>query len=305
MTKKNIYAIVDVGGTKILLLLVQEDGTVIYRKKHHTLHDEGSPELDRQINSIIQEALDKNTPLKGVGVCVAALIDYNTGELVSAPNLPTSPRYPLREKLRKEWSVPVLVENDGNAAVLGEVHCGAAQGMKNVIYVTVSTGIGAGFFLQGRLYRGTRGFASELGHIKSFGGLNCSCGGEGCLETEASGEAISRKANELFNPDQIDNLSTREVFEEKRRGNIKASELVDDAVEKLGNALANLVTLLDPQAIVIGGGVSAEEAILFPGIKKRLCSYSFNPVVDEIKLCRAELDPESGIWGMYSLLLDI
>lgn len=300
---RDVYAVVDVGGTKLLLIMVQPDGTVVYREKFSTLKESEEFDLADEINRAMEEGLKAgNYSLMGAGVCMAGLLDFRTGQIFSAPNLPVPYRYPLGEKLKEKWKVPVMVENDCNAAVLGEVFFGAARGKSHVIYVTVSTGIGTGFFLQNRLYRGARGFAAEAGHTKTFGDLTCNCGGKGCLESETSGEAISRKAVERLANTGIEEISTREVFQKARKGDPDAAALIEEALEKLGLGLANLVTLLDPEAVIIGGGVSAEEETIFPRIREGITAYSFNPAAAEVEIRKAELEPEAGVWGMFQLL---
>ncbi len=297
------YAVVDIGGTKVLLLFLHADGTVLYRVKSSTSAGVDKEELACFINRMIKEAAaSQELNIKGVGVCIAGLLDYHNGEIISAPNIELPGRYPLRDLMQKEWEVPVLIENDGNAAVLGEVFFGAARGLSNVIYVTVSTGIGSGFYLNNQLYRGSRGYASEMGHIKGFGFLSCKCGGEGCLEAEASGEAIARKAVAKMEKEWENKaVRTAEVFEKSRKGDPIASEVVEESLEKLGLAFANLVTVLDPQAIVVGGGVSNENYLL-DKIKYYIQEISFNPGAEDVLVTRAELDPESGIWGMFYLI---
>ncbi len=301
-----VYAVIDVGGTKLLLLLIDPCGNVVYRKKLSTAagSDEGGYMVKR-INDAVKKGLKAHRyckgALKGMGLCLAALVDLE-GNIHSAPNLPWLPTVNIKELMHEAWSVPVAVENDCNAAVVGEVFGGAARGLKNVIYVTVSTGIGAGFFLEGRLYRGARGFAAELGHTGPYGSLTCNCGGVGCLESEASGNSIARKGEKELKVRDTGAISTADVFSLAGEGEVEAVNIVDEATDKLGLSFANLVTLLDPEAIVVGGGVSAEGERLLNKIRENMVNYSFNPGAREVRILRAALEPESGAWGMYRLI---
>lgn len=301
---EKVDAILDIGGTKILLVLFDQKGKQVFKERFPTLPEkEENTDLLERINFIINQALvDTNTIIKGLALCVPGPVDFKTGTIINAPNLSWKDQMPLRELMQQYWSVPIVIENDANAAVFGEAVAGSGQGMENVIYVTISTGIGAGFYLQGEIYRGSRGFAAELGHTKYFGSRLCRCGGIGCLESEASGESIAYKGREIFRSSQGNNINTAEVFLKARRNCSLAIQLVDEMVESLGLAFANLATLLDPDIMVIGGGVSAEGEYLLKKIKQKMIDYAYHPEIEQVKLTRALLEPESPIWGMYYLL---
>ena len=160
----------------------------------------------------------------------------------------------LKDYFRKTWGCPLYIENDANAAVLGEVYYGAARGHRHVIYITISTGIGGGLFLDGQLYRGAGGFAGEIGHTKSYGeGRTCGCGGSDCLEAWASGRGIARSAGRRGE----DGWDTARIFARAARGDHRARELVDQAVTDIATGVANLVTFLNPSCVVLGGSVAA------------------------------------------------
>ena len=163
-----------------------------------------------------------------------------------------------------------------------------------------STGVGGGLYLNGQLYRGHDGFAGEVGHLKLFGHNLCGCGKRGCLESIASGGAMGRIARDRISPE----MTCAGLFAESRRGNKEALQIVNEGIESLGLSLANLVTLLNPEYIVIGGGVSKEGAPLLRELQKYIDQYLSLPLYNDVKLVRAKLDPESGIWGVYSLLQD-
>jgi len=297
------YAVLDVGGTKLLLVLFDLKGEIVFKEKYPTSNKDEGFDLTRRINKLISEALETaGTRLKGLAICVPGPVDFNNGTIINTPNLPWEDHIPIGGIMQRYWSVPVIVENDANAAVLGEAVAGAGQGLDNVIYITVSTGIGAGFYLQGDIYRGSRGFAAEIGHTKNFGSRVCKCGAVGCLESEASGEAVAHKGEELLESVGGESINTAEVFKRSRENDLLAQKLVHEMIKNLALAFANLSTLLDPDVIIIGGGVSAEGASFIEAIKDQMMNYSYPPELEGVKLVKADLEPDSAIWGMYHLL---
>jgi len=301
--EREVYAILDIGGTKLLLALLESGGQVVFKEKYPTISPSGREGLTNRINRLIGESLNMTgSKLKGLAISVPGPVDFNSGKVINTPNLSWEDEMPVAEIMSREWSVPVIVENDANAAVLGEALFGAARGKSNVIYVTVSTGIGAGFYLQGEIYRGARGFAAEVGHTKNFGSRVCNCGGKGCLESEASGESISQKGQEVLKADEGNRIETADVFKRARQNDPPAVKLIDEVAEHLGRAFANLATLLDPDAIVVGGGVSAEGESFLTKVKTRMEKHAYYPVVGRVALVKALLEPESPLWGMYYLI---
>ncbi len=310
MHKKKIYCILDIGGTKIISLLINEYQEIIYRDKYPTAGEAGRINLLAQINRAVEKTtalINETHVLEGIGICVAAYVDSQTGELMGASNLPVTENLPLRKTLADQWKVRVLIENDANAAVAGEVHYGAARGAENAVYVTISTGIGCGLYLEGRLIRGFKGFAGELGHIKTFAGNRlCGCGKQGCLETVASGTAVAGIARDLTGDEQADGnpgqLDSASVFARARAGHDQALRIVNQAGESVGLAFANIITLLNPEYVVVGGGMSKEGDYFLQKIEKYIRHYTSTPAGNCYKMVRAGLDADSGIWGMFYLL---
>jgi glucokinase len=224
-----------------------------------------------------------------------------------SPNLNWHIPVALGDLLTEALSTPVLIENDANAAVLGEVYCGAAKGYRDVIYVTISTGIGGGLFLNGQLYRGSSGFAGEIGHTKPFGkGRPCKCGGSDCLETWASGSAITRSAKSLWDKEDLESaeITTAAVFNEADSGNSMAQNIIEHALENTGRGLSNLVNLLNPACLVIGGGVAGARPGYLRKVAAIIRNEAIRPSVEitPLKIVAAKLEPEAGVWGMFALL---
>lgn len=309
--ENKVYAIADVGGTKILLLLAGPDRNVILRRKLPT-PEEATPEMvvkaiDEALSRALKETGVSPQSLAGLGVCIAALLNFETGIIYESPNLDWHEPVPFRKMLRRRFSCPVYLENDCNAAILGEVTYGAARGHSDAAYITISTGIGAGLYLNGRIYRGSGGFAGEIGHFKRFGqGRRCGCGGYDCLEAWASGEGIARSAGMLWDGSAPSTgpLNTAAVFDRAEAGDLLALSIIEQAVEDIGIGLANLATLLNPSCMVIGGGVARHRPVLIGQIREKMKHFAVAPVVkvSPVEVVAAQLEPEAGAWGMYAMM---
>ena len=294
------------------MLLINDKGEVVLREKRSTPKPATPEALIRLIRLILADAAaieekGREPALAGLGVCIAGFIETEKQIVHQSPNLNWHTPVPFGKLLAEDFTCPVIIENDANAAVLGEVYFGSATGHDNVIYITLSTGIGGGLFLNGRLYRGATGFAGEIGHIKPYGtGRECKCGGCDCLETWASGSAIAKSASLLWDEKTIESggFSAEEVFAMADKGNELASTIINNAAEQTGRGLANLVTLLNPSCIVIGGGVASGRPDYFKKVIDLMEAYSIKPSVKitSVEVTKAQLEPEAGIWGMYALL---
>ncbi len=310
--KQKLFWTIDIGGTKILLLLIDSKGQVLFRQKIKTPKpSEPQAVVDAIVETIQSEAEPKKLGLKaelaGLGICTAGFVDHQEGLVHQSPNLEWHKPVPLEYYFKQRVNCPILIENDTNAAVVGEVLYGAACGHKDVIYVTLSTGIGGGLFLNGCLYRGADGFAGEIGHTKAFGqGRPCKCGNTDCLETWASGSALARSARELWDDKEQKggHITTAWVFEQADQGNTLAQSIIDHAAYSIGLGLSNLVTLFNPTCLVIGGGVATNRTDFFIQITETIRNKSIKPAVEitTLTITPAALEPEAGIWGMYSLL---
>ena len=242
---------IDLGGTKIALGVLEGE-ELVYEARVAT-PGEGAEAVLQVMTAAAREALAESpAAVTAVGVGSPGPIDYQTGVVTYAPNIPDFANVPVVEHLRQALGLPVFLENDANAAALAEHHLGAARGATNSFFVTVSTGIGGGVIVNNRVWRGAHGQAGELGHVTVLpGGPVCGCGNRGCLEAVASGRALARDASYAY----ARPVETPQLFELWRGGEAKAAALVAGAAEYLGVALADVQKLLDPEVIVIGGGV--------------------------------------------------
>ena len=308
---KPLYAAIDLGGTKIYTVLADSSGKILAQVRLDTLGQSGPDIVMGQIIQSVQDVYAQaktDGTIKAVGVCAAGFFDWKKRVLIQSPNIPGWVNIPLEERLSCILGVPVIAENDANAAALGEARLGAGQGCHNLIFVTVSTGVGAGLILNNQIYRGTGGFAGEIGHmvVKPDGPL-CGCGRYGCLETMASGTAIARMANEAVERGvdtlltQTEFITSEQVFEAARKRDKLAQQVVKEAIHYLGIGLVNTINLLNPEVVVIGGGVSeAGESLLLP-LQTIIANHAI-PAAANVVLKKATLGIEAGVIGMLCLL---
>jgi glucokinase len=254
---------VDIGGTKVRAALVSEDGNVMLKLNAPTDPKVGADAAGDAVAQVLSEAGQR---VDAVGAAVAGFIEHPAGRIAFAPNLRySSPE--IGRELTLRFNLPVVVENDANAAAWAEYKCGAGREVSNLVMVTVGTGIGGGAIVDGRLYRGSRGFAAEFGHIPvTRDGPRCPCGASGCLEAVASGTALARAAREQVkdHPDsrvlelaggEPEKITGVMVGEASRSGDPFAGQLVREIGTWLGVGLTGLARAFDPGRIVVGGGV--------------------------------------------------
>ncbi len=313
------YGAIDLGGTKIYTVISDEQGKILAHLRTATAKD-ASPEvvalqMRDSLDALLQEIGGAPDQLTGVGVCVAGYFDQISRRLVYSPNLQKWEDIPIEGLLTECFGVPVKVENDANAAAVGEWAAGAAKGKKDVLYLTVSTGIGAGLILNNRLYRGSRGLAGEAGHIPvNPDGVICGCGRSGCLETEASGTAIARLAAQAATTGKSEMLlayhqkkasaggiEAEDVFAAAKRGDETAQRIIRRTTGYLAMGIAGMINMFNPEMIVIGGGVSqAGEALLEP-LREQIKIRAIPALTEHLTIKRASLGTESGVIGMLNL----
>lgn len=313
MQKKYIIGI-DLGGTKISAAISDTGGNIFYKKTVPTLTSEGPASVVGRIENLIEEAIKyKNASsdeVAGIGIGSPGPLDPKKGVILDAANLPGFVNLPLAEPIEKKFGIKTYVENDANAAALGELWFGAGRGCRNFVYVTVSTGVGGGIIINGDIYQGNTGNAGEIGHITiDPSGPRCNCGNYGCLEVLASGTAVARIANERLagGEDSIlkdcEKVTSKEVFEAAANGDKLASDVVAYCLNYLGIGMANLVHLFDPERIVIGGGVSKAGPIVFDTVRKVIKQRCFKKLAETVQVVPAELGVESGLVGALGVVL--
>ncbi len=267
MEEKGFVVGVDLGGTNVRAAAVDRKGKVLGTAERPTEVPRGTRRILENILSVATEAA---RPLQARGLAPLAIgmgapgpIDKNTGIIYQAPNIPQWKRFPLRQRLSQLFSCPVFVENDANAATLGEGWVGAARGKKNFLMLTLGTGVGGGVVSEGRLVHGARGMAGELGHVVvEAHGPHCNCGGRGCIETYASATGIKRMVKEKAKDQKTwsryanaqGEIDVAEVYRAAKAGDRLAKEVLTLAGSYLGIAMASLINIFNPEMIVVGGG---------------------------------------------------
>jgi len=305
---------VDVGGTKVVAGLVDSDGKVLSRERTPMVVQQGSAgglgSLKKVIASVLAKG-DASKKIEAIGVCSPGPLNPKTGVVLNPPNLPCWRNFPLAEELAQLYRVRVKVDNDANAAGLAEALWGAGRGYCNVFYFTVGTGIGTGIVIDGRIYHGRTGAAGEGGHLSiDHNGPKCGCGKRGCIEALASGPAIARRAREKLTPKSamlelaggnVDAVTSEIVGQAHAAGDAIAREVLAETIADLSFWLGNVIDLLEPDVMIVGGGVAAILEPWFAEIRDRLPGCSINPRCGEIPLLMAQYGEDAGIAGGAAL----
>jgi len=296
---------VDVGGTNIKLGVVGPSGQVIVRNSFATKPFASSrikliSALSREIEaSIITAGLDKKQ-VAGVGIGLPGLVDYEKGVVRFLPNIPGWRVVHLRSILQKRVKLPVFVDNDVKVITLAESKFGAGRGVKDLVCLTLGTGVGAGLILNGQLYRGDGNAAGELGHMPlNEHGPKCNCGGFGCFETYVGNRALSALASRVMGKP---GTTIEEMFALAQKGNKKALLFWKTAAGHIGNGLVGIVNLLNPRLIIIGGGISHNEKFLFRTITNTIRRRAMSLQGSAFKVKRAQFKDDAGIIGAYVLV---
>jgi len=305
---------VDIGGTNIKVALVSEEGTVLSFRSEPWSGGAASDAID-VISRLGLELTRGGEGLEvaGCGVGSAGLVDAGAGIVQSSPNLPEWRDVELRRMIESALGLPTIIENDANAAAYGESVAGAARGSTNAVVLTLGTGIGGGLILNGRLYRGS-GFAGEIGHTTiDRDGEECLCGNAGCLERLANAEAVVRNVDRLIASGRESTLSAtgdraaltaKQVGEAAAAGDAVAQEALSETGRALGAGLANLVLTLDPDVIVIGGGVATAGEPLLEPARKEMARRCYCSGASLPRVVAAELGNTAGVVGAALLARD-
>jgi glucokinase len=314
------YGAIDLGGTKLRAIVARLDGQVLGENIVPTEAD-GGPEhvIARMIETLegaTKEAGLKVPELFGLGVASPGALDLVHGRVYEAPQLPGWDGVQLAQLLSDKLGIRVLLENDANAAALGENRYGAGVGTVHMVYLTISTGVGGGIIIDGRVYHGATGSAGELGHvIVQPDGTKCLCGEHGHLEGYSSGTGIAWRAEELVSSGKAPGLArvkqekgeldADEVADAARAGDGDALKLFEESGYYLGIAMADFVNIFNPQAIVLGGGVTAGAGDLFiDRAEMTMREQARKEPLRHVRIHRAALGDRSGPLGMIALLGD-
>lgn len=308
---------VDVGGTNIKIALVDTEGKISYSKTFPTRAEMGYEytinSMKEAIATLLNETNNNKDTIEGIGFGFPGQIDYKNGVVKYSPNIPGWVEVPIAAEIEKEFYIQTRVDNDVRCAALGELNFGAGIGCENLICITVGTGIGSGLIVNGKLVRGASNAAGEIGHIKlqMNDGPLCGCGGTGCLEAFASGPAIVALAEEYIKGGKStkyremadEEITPYIVAEAAKQGDAVARSIFAKMGEYIGFGLASVVNLLNPEKIIVGGGVADAGEILLTPIKETLLRRAMHIAGSTVQVVPAQLGNTAGVIGA-SLLIE-
>ncbi|MEX2179363.1 MAG: ROK family protein [Gemmatimonadaceae bacterium] len=309
---------VDLGGTKISAGALSDDGTVAHGMRSIATQAElGADGVVDRIVGLIEAVIEDTTQqtgarrddFLGIGIGAPGPLDREKGLVVVAPNLGWRD-FPLRDRISTPLRLPATLDNDANCATVGEWWQGAARGGRNVVGITIGTGIGGGLIINGELYHGSSDVAGEIGHTTiDVNGRYCKCGNYGCLEAYASGPAIATRAREVLVREdtasmlpsmvggQLDRITAETVYDAAKQGDALANEIVRDTARYLGAGIASLLNVMNPDVVVVAGGVTLAGEALFAPLRAEVRRRAFGSAVRGARIVPAELPGTAGVVG--------
>lgn len=307
-SSESLVFAVDLGGTHLRAALVDDAGRILNQLKQETPKGDSALCIVNALVKAAQQWESDKLPVVAASIMVPGAVDCKKAVVLQAPNLPSLVNFELKAELERRLGWPVFLENDANAAAVGEMWMGAARGCCDVISVTLGTGVGGGVILDGKLWRGSHGSAGEIGHttVDPFSGLKCKCGNTGCLELFASATAIVRMTRENLSlvPESTlksEELTAAKVYEAGRNGDELALAVFRRFGLYLGIGLANLINLIDPQIIVISGGAVNGWDLFAPEMYRQVEERAFRTTAQQVKIARAECGDNAGLLGAARL----
>ena len=306
----------DLGGTHLRAAAVSDDGKIHFRHKQATPHTENANEIvsaivaaARECEAQAKQETGAGQTIRAISVVVPGTVNVEEGIVVKAPNVSSLDGFPLAAALTNEFNLPAIVENDANAAAVGEMWQGAGRGCTALVCVTLGTGVGGGVILDGKLWRGVNGSAGEIGHmcVDPFGGVACGCGSRGCLEVYASATAIVRMTREARPryPDSVllsgVDLTSEAIYRAGMAGDEPALEVFRRMGVYLGIGLANLINILNPEMIIIGGGVANGWDLFEKHVRHEVAERAFPIPGAQVKIVPAECGDDAGLLGAAQL----
>ncbi len=316
-TREQFIVGIDLGGTNIAAGVMPLDGSrEIAMRMIPTLAADGAIAVVDRIAAVIEEVIAQaqaetgaeRSDFLGVGIGSPGPLDRARGLVIVTPNLGWRD-FPLRDEVASRVNLPATLDNDANCATLGEWWCGAAKGGRNVVGMTIGTGIGGGLILDGKLYHGASDAAGEIGHTTiDSTGRRCKCGNYGCLEAYTSGPAIAERAREVLEGDDdsllltmvdgdVSRITAQTVFDASKRGDRLALDVVRDTAHFLGVGVSNLINIFNPDIFVIAGGVTQAGDLLFDPLRAEVRRRAFKPSVEACRIVAGALPLSAGVVG--------
>jgi len=305
---KQLICAVDLGGTNLRAAIIDNGGHIHERFKSRTPNTSSAADVVSAIAEAVGECENSASGLtEAVSVVVPGSVQHGTGIVVNAPNIPSLAGFKLGNALKEKLNWPILLENDANAAALGEMWKGASRDCQTSVCLTLGTGVGSGIILDRKLWRGIDGTAGEIGHtsVDPFGGVKCKCGNVGCLEVCASATAIARMAREGLQESTDSTLAaiapsdldSKHVYEAALKGDKLALGVFRQMATYLGIAFANVANTLNPEKIVIGGGVSAAFDLFAAQARDEMIARAFPVSAQRCQIVKAECGDDAGLLG--------
>ena len=307
---------VDLGGTNLRTAILSPDGNILDRHKEATHAADGwenvvarlIENIKRHHKSAIQQGFD----VVAVGVGAPGVIQADKGIVVKSPNFPDWNNLPLKDQLEKTLGIPVFLENDANAAALGEQWRGAGQGIRSMILLTLGTGVGGGIILDNKIWHGADGMAGEIGHMTLIpDGRPCTCGNIGCLEMYSSARGIVQSFREALGettggvPDQLRQISSEQVYEAAGAGNEIALQVMKDMGRMLGIGIASLINIFNPERIVVGGGVKDAWPLFIGATREEIMKRAFAVPAKRTEIVPSQLGDDAGMVGAAAVALEL
>ena len=308
------YIGIDLGGTKILGALFDENGKILHKVKKKTKAKNGIKTIEIQVFSVIDELLDKNKKEKveSIGIGVPGIVNIESGVVEFAPNVEMD-QYPIRDVIKKKYKMDVNIGNDVNVGTLGEWRFSTEKDVKNAIGLFIGTGIGGGIIIDNKLYSGSGGLAGEIGHMSiDIMGAVCGCGSRGCLEAISSKTGMQteilariRRGEKTLIQDSLDKegiLKSSALKEAYEKQDVVVRETVEKAARYLGVGVANIINIFNPEVIIFGGGIIEELGdVIIPIVKKEALRYTIRVMYENVRFKKAELGDDAGIMGAFIL----
>jgi glucokinase len=310
---------IDIGGTKVAAGLVDAGGVILIQTRAPMIAngtaEAGFGSVVSAVNAVFAARPDARSSLAGIGICSPGPLDPRAGVVINPPNVPCWRNFPLAAEVQRVFGVRARIDNDANAAALAEAIWGAGVGYRNVFYATLGTGIGTGIVFDQRIYHGRTGSAAEGGHVTiDYRGPRCACGKLGCIEVLCSGPAIARRARTQIAESaeagakilelaggNLEAVQAETVAEAFRQGDRLATEVLETSADLLTVWIGNIIDLLEPEIIILGGGVSELMSAFFGRIREQLPNWSINQRASEIPIVRAKYGSDAGIAGAAAL----
>lgn len=299
---------VDLGGTNLRTALLSQDGVVLDRHKEATNASEGWKQVVARLVANIsrhqETTIERGMVLAAVGVGAPGVIQLDKGIVVKSPNFPDWNNLPLKQELEKALHIPVVIENDANAAALGEQWRGAGKDIGSMILLTLGTGVGGGIVLDKKIWHGADGMAGEIGHMTLLpDGRTCSCGSRGCLEMYASARGIVKSYQEASLASVPPEITSAQIYEAARSGDAVARKVMNDMGHMLGIGIANLINIFNPEMVVLGGGVKDAWDLFINATREEIMRRAFQVPAERTRIVPSMLGDDAGMVGAAAVAL--